>query len=251
MGAVEVEEDDGWHDRVCVGSTIDSTSSCAVTGAIQMVAGALLGAAGLVVALDEEAALGWLDVTLRTGPQLGLLHGPFAGDSGPWLNAGAAFEVGSSGSIHLHVEPNFVIGRVSRSLDESTGSLTAETRTVTVDESTSYVGTLTRLQAGAGWGGLVVRAGPALGYAAGSYQADACGERSYGQPLFGASGTAAYRFGGARQLELGFLIDLIAVEYPQCRSWQAGPEITAPLVLRIERADNVGWFAGLTLGYAP
>jgi hypothetical protein len=243
-------EPDGTADRICAGGSTLREGSCAFSGGIQLVAGALLGVVGTVVALDDDESLGWLDVTLRSSPQLTLLHGPFSGDSGPWLNAGAAFEVGASGALHLHVEPTLVLGRVSRTVEAHVGTISGGLREVTVDESTTYFGTLTRVQAGAGFGRAVVRAGPAVGYAFGRFESNQCAKRAYDQPLFGASATGAYRFGPERELEVGLVVDAVATEYPQCRSHDEGPDpLTTPTVLRTEHAENVGLFAGLTLGY--
>ena len=169
----------------------------------------------------EEAAHAWQRSRVNLGAGVGLGWGPFATDSGPWLEAFGVVEAPVWRRFYLRGEPALAAGWLSSSqfLQRGFDSATNSSLISKNDESLHVYGVLGRGLLGVDltdW--VTVRLGGVGGYLAGQFESSVCPNESYGRGQYGGTIQAAVRVGARRRVELAVQGEVLGkFANPRCR----------------------------------
>lgn len=185
------------------------------------------------------------------GAGVGVGWGPFATDSGPWVDVFGIVDTRLYRGLYLRLEPGLAAGRLSDERLENLGSEIVQSK-----ESLDVYGVMARGLVGydlADW--FTLRLGVVGGYLAGSFESSVCPDESYSRGQYGLTTHAAVRLGERRNLEVGIQAEALAkFANPRCRprvdeTLPIESRFQGPYVLANEPSARSLGFLSLRVGY--
>lgn len=159
------------------------------------------------------------------GAGVGLGWGPFATDSGPWLDAFAVAEAPLSDLFHFRVEPGLTSGWMSDSGFTYLYTDAGDYESFANDETFDAYGVMARAMLGldfTDWATL--RLGGTGGYLLGSFDSSLCPSESYSRGQYGLLAQLGVRLGSSRRLEAAVQGEALAdFANPRCRPYLETP----------------------------